>query len=85
MPVINTQNSIEYKKLIDNYNAGFNCENENPEDIANKLERLIKNKKLREKTGKGNRKMAEEKFDRKKTYIDIVNVINGVMNDKKNC
>ena len=29
--------------------------------------------------------MAEEKFDRKKTYIDIVNVINGVMNDKKNC
>ena len=27
----------------------------------------------------------EEKFDRKKTYIDIVNVINGVMNDKKNC
>lgn len=85
LPVINTQNSIEYKKLIDNYNAGFNCENENPEDIANKLERLIKNKKLREKMGKGNRKMAEEKFDRKKTYIDIVNVINGVMNDKKNC
>jgi uncharacterized coiled-coil DUF342 family protein len=27
----------------------------------------------------------KEKFDRKKTYIDIVNVINGVMNDKKNC
>lgn len=34
--------------------------------------------------GKNNRKLAEEKFDRKITYIDIVNVINGVMNDKKN-
>ena len=77
LPVINTQNSIEYRELIDKYEAGFNCENGKLIDLAKKLEILIKDKKLRNKLGKGNRKLAEEKFDRKITYQEIVKIIGG--------
>lgn len=75
LPVINTQNSDEYRELVDRYEAGFNCENGNVEDIANKLEQLINNKKLRDKLGEGNRKLAVEKFDRDKTYNEIIKLI----------
>ena len=77
LPVINTQNSLEYKKLLKEYNAGINCENGNVEDISKSLMKLIKNKKLRNELGKGNRKLAEEKFDRNKTYNNIINLIEG--------
>ena len=75
LPVINTQNSDEYKNLVDKYQIGFNCMNNDANSIATKLESLIKDKKLREKFGKNNRKLAEEKFDREKTYLDIIKVI----------
>lgn len=75
LPVINTQNSQEYRNLIDNYSAGFNCENGNASDIADKMEKLITNRKLRINMGKGNRLLAEEKFDRDKTYKDIIDSI----------
>ena len=83
LPVINTQECLEYRTLVKDCELGINCIND-PKDIADKIEILINDTKLRKKMGKNNRKLAEEKFDRKITYIDIVNVINGVMNDKKN-
>lgn len=76
LPVINTQNSEEYRGLIDKYNVGFNCENGDIHDIAKSLEKLIENDNLRKKMGKNNRKLAEEKFDRKKTYNEIIKLIN---------
>ena len=75
LPVINTQNSEEYRALIDEYEAGFNCENGNYIEISSKLEELIKNEKMRDKFGIGNRKLAEEKFDRGNTYINIIDLI----------
>ena len=45
------------------------------EVVANKIEVLYKDKNLRARLGKNNRKLAEEKFDRKKTYIEIKNLI----------
>ena len=81
LPVINTQQSVEYINLVNNYNIGLNCNND-PQDIANKLEILIKDKKLRTKMGKNNRKLAEEKFDRNKTYKEIDRIINN--NETKN-
>ena len=44
-------------------------------EIAKKLEILIKNKKTREEMGKNNRKLAEEKFDRKQTYKEIIKLM----------
>ena len=75
IPVINTQECEEYKKLVETYNIGFNCKNGNPEEIANRIEQLYIDKELRFKLGTNNRILAEEKFDRKKTYKKIINMI----------
>ena len=75
LPVINTQNSEEYKNLIIQYNAGYNCKNGDSKDIADKIETLVNDEKLRKKMGKNNRKLAEEKFDRKITYNKIKKII----------
>lgn len=75
LPVVSTQECLEYRNILEEYNAGLNCENNNIEDIANKIEMLIKDKKLRKKLGEGNRKLAEKKFDRKTTYKEIVKLI----------
>ena len=75
LPVLNTQECVEYRDLIDNYRCGLNCENGNIQDIADKLEKLIEDEKLRKNMGEGNRKLAEEKFDREKTYKQIIELI----------
>jgi len=67
LPILNTQKSTEYKDLINQYNAGCNCDN-NPQDLAEKLLILYKDEALRLEQGKNHRKMAEEKFDRANTY-----------------
>lgn len=75
LPVINTQECDEYRNLLENYNAGINCENENIKDFTNAIEKLVNDINFRKKLGSGNRKLAEEKFNRKKTYIEIINKI----------
>lgn len=72
LPVINTQECQEYRDLISNYNAGINCENGNPVVLAEDLLSLYSNSKLRRKFGENNRKLAEKKFDRNKTYAKII-------------
>ncbi|MGL6294669.1 glycosyltransferase [Eubacterium aggregans] len=75
LPVINTQECQEYRKLIDRYNAGINCENSSVNSVKNAIETLVMNEKLRKSIGKGNRRMAEERFDRRYTYQELINVI----------
>jgi glycosyltransferase involved in cell wall biosynthesis len=77
LPVINTQNSDEYKKILEQYSAGINCENGNAVDVSKAIEELINSKDKRILYGKGNRKLAEDKFDRKKTYKEIISTIEG--------
>lgn len=75
LPVVSTQECNEYRKIVEEYEIGFNVENNDATDLAEKIEKLYYNKELREKFGKNNRKLAEEKFDRKKTYKEIVNLL----------
>lgn len=75
LPVINTQESPEYRKLVEDYNMGFNCRNSDVEDLFEKIELLVMDSKERKEKGKNARKCAEEKFDRSRTYDQIVNVI----------
>ena len=75
IPVLNTQESIEYKKLVEDYQIGYNIENGNSEDLAEAIEYLYKNENLRKRLGENNRKLAEEKFDRKITYYKIYPII----------
>lgn len=75
IPVINTQESEEYQKLVKDYNIGFNVENGKPKQMAERILKLYNNKKLREQLGKNNRKLSEEKFDRRKSYLPIKQLI----------
>lgn len=72
LPVINTQESVEYRNLLEEYQAGFNCKNGDSRDVANKLEKLVEDKDLIKRIGENNRRLAEEKFDRKNTYESIL-------------
>ncbi len=76
-PVLNTQNSPEYRALVDEYRMGFNCRNHDAADLAEKLEMLIGDPGLRAEMGRNARRCAEEKFDRKKTYRALAKVISG--------
>lgn len=75
LPVINSQDSKEYRELIDMYQMGFNCANGNPSELAKKLNLLCENKELRQRMGQNARRCAEERFDRRRTYQELVQVI----------
>lgn len=75
LPVINTQECEEYRDLVEKYNIGYNCNNNDYIDISKKIKYLIENKEERIKLGNNNRKLAEEKFDREKTYNKICELV----------
>lgn len=75
LPVINNQENEEYKNLVNDYQIGFNVANSNPYEMAEKIEILYKDKELCKKLGKNNRKLAEEKFNRKESYKEIIKII----------
>ena len=75
LPVISTQECDEYRNLVEKYKIGFNCENNNSNDLAEKINILYNNEKIRKEFGNNNRKLAEEKFDRNKTYNEIVKLM----------
>lgn len=74
LPVINTQESIEYKKLVDNYKIGINCSNDIT-SVKNAIIKLINCPNLRLEFGRNNRILFEKEFDRGKTYNDILEII----------
>lgn len=75
LPVLNTQECQEYRDLISNYNAGLNCVNNDPADLAEKLWVLCKSEMLRKVMGSNSRKLAEEKFDRLITYQKVLSLL----------
>lgn len=75
LPVLNTQECEEYRKIVEEYKIGFNIENESPIEFAEKIKELYENKKSRKDMGANNRMLAEEKFDRKNTYLQIKKII----------
>lgn len=75
LPVLNTQESKEYRLLVEEYNMGFNCDNSNSLDLAEKLTVLLNNRQMRVDMGNSSRRCAEEKFDRKNSYREIIEEI----------
>ena len=75
LPVLNTQEGNEYRKLVKKYEMGLNCINNNYEDLANKLIYLLQNPDIRIKMGKNARKCAIELFDRSSSYRIIEKII----------
>lgn len=75
LPVINTQESPEYRKLIEDYQCGINCECGNSDDVASALEKLANDELLRKQMGVNASRLAKEKFDRRYTYSKIIEEI----------
>lgn len=75
LPVVSTQESNEYRKLIEDYQMGFNCRNNDANDLAEKIKMLIDDRGLRTKMGKNARKCAEERFDRGNSYTLLLSCI----------
>lgn len=71
LPVINTQESQEYRELIETYHCGINCGVESTENVVEAMKTLMKDKEARKRMGQNSRKLAEEKFDRRITYKAI--------------
>lgn len=77
LPVISTQENREYRKLVRDYRMGYNCRNNDAEDLADKIQSLAGNPERRQKMGRNARRCAEERFDRKRTYQALVKCICG--------
>lgn len=75
LPVINTQESPEYRALIEEYNCGVNCECGNASQVADAIIHLATNKNMREQMCEGSRRLAQEKFDRRNTYLKIIEAV----------
>lgn len=75
LPVLNTQTSPEYRSLVREYKMGFNCKNGDPASLEKALLILMENEPLRTKMGRSARRCAEERFDRERTYKELIGVI----------
>ncbi len=75
LPVINTQESTEYRNLIDEYQCGINCQCGNADEVTVAIRKLMDNSELRQNMGKNHRKMGEELFDRKVSYGKLIDLI----------
>ena len=82
LPIVNTQECIEYRNLISKYNCGINCTVDSIEEVSKALEKMILNEDIRKQMGKNSRKMAEERFDRGHTYKLIIKEIERVLISK---
>lgn len=71
-PVINTQESHEYRQLVEKYMCGINCNCGDSDDVANAIEKLALDPELRKLMGENARRLGKEKFDRRYTYPQIV-------------
>ena len=79
VPVVNTQNSPEYRKLLEEHNAGINVENGNTEQLAQALLRLHEDDALRAEMGARQKALFDERFDRNKTYPAVIHQIHTLL------
>ena len=61
--------------MVDAYRTGLNYEPENSADLAEKIDLLAGNPGLRAEMGRNARKLAEDKFDRNKTYRELIDLV----------
>ena len=73
IPVVNTQNSDEYRSLLEKYNAGINVENGNLKSISAAIQKLYYDESLRTLMCSNSKVMFNELFDRQKSYQRLVN------------
>ena len=77
IPVINVQKNQEFGELLVSYDAGLMCTPGDTQALATAIRYLAEDEEARIRMGKNSRRLAEDKFDRNKTYQEILDVITG--------
>lgn len=75
LPVVNTQECEEYRKLLKKYDCGINCQVNSVEQVAEAILLLWKDRNMCAAMKKNALKMGNEMFDRSKTYGKILESI----------
>lgn len=75
LPVINTQENPEYRKLVETTRCGINCECGNAEDVAAAIVKLAESPELRKEMGEAARQLGKDKLDRRYSYSKIVDAV----------
>ncbi len=75
IPVVNSQESEEYRALVEEYGMGLNCANGDPAAMADQLAVLAGDAELRARMGQNARRCAAERFDRGTTYERLLKQI----------
>jgi glycosyltransferase involved in cell wall biosynthesis len=83
IPILSSSLKKEMKNIIIDNNVGLNYIPEDVEGLVSSIEYLYDNPDLCNKMGRNARLLAEDQFDRKKSYLDIIKTINSVRWNKK--
>lgn len=78
LPVINTQENQEYRDLVEEWNCGINCECGNPNEVAQAIVKLASDSSLCKLMGDQARKLGVERFDRRTSYMKIIELIENI-------
>lgn len=75
IPMLNGCMCREQREMLETFRVGLNYEPENSGDLAEKIDTLAGNPELRAEMGRNARKLAEAKFDRNKTYRELIDLV----------
>jgi glycosyltransferase involved in cell wall biosynthesis len=75
LPVVNSLQNNEYKELLKKYNSGINVGCEDPSSMAKAIMEIVEDSDRKRIMANNSMKMGKELFDRKKTYVKIINLI----------
>lgn len=78
IPMLNSCMCKEQRDMVDNYQVGLNYEPENVDSLVQCIYYLVENPDIRESFGNNARHLALEKFDRKKTHLAILKMIDKI-------
>ncbi|MBQ9973415.1 MAG: glycosyltransferase family 4 protein [Oscillospiraceae bacterium] len=82
VPVVNTQNSEEYRRLLERYRAGINCPAGDVESTAQAILQLYEDETLRNEMRMGQQRLAKDKFSRGDTYPKLLACMHELLNSK---
>ena len=77
-PIINTLENKECCALITNNSVGINVPAENTIELVNAINELYLSEEMRISLGNNARLLAEQKFDRKASYMEIIDLISSL-------
>ncbi|MBR4319634.1 MAG: glycosyltransferase WbuB, partial [Oscillospiraceae bacterium] len=80
-PMINTCVDAEFWQKVETDGFGLNVEPDNAELLAERILFLKNHPEESERMSEIARKIAEEQFDRKKSYMKIVRLIDSLINN----